>query len=83
MDSLAKLLEDAAEAIQSKEPLKALQGIRVARGRLEQSPVNRASRLLYNELETWATFNDGTVRVEVIIQLLAQEGLLRDEREDD
>lgn len=83
MDSLATLLEETAEAIQEKEYAKALLGVRVARGRLDQSPVNRAARLLYQEMDAWATFEKGTVRPEVIVQLLSQEGLLRDEREDD
>ena len=86
MDSLAKLLEDAADAISDEDrpnTARALQCVRIARGRLDQSPVNRAARLLYQEMDAWATFTGGTVRPEVIVQLLAQEGLLRDEREDE
>lgn len=79
MDSLATLLEEAAEAIQDQREGQALQCVRIARGRLDSSPVNRASRLLYDKMDEWATITGGTVHVEVIIQLLSQEGLLRDE----
>lgn len=88
MDSLATLLEEAAEALSEEggyrpsDVSRALSCIRIARGRLDNSPINRASRLLYSELDAWFQ-GAGTVRVEVVVQLLAEEGLLRDEREDD
>lgn len=81
MESLARLLEEAAERLQEDDNLVALRCVRIARARLDQGPVNRAARLLYNEIDQW--FDPKVVRVEVIVQLLAQEGLLRDERQDD
>ena len=81
MESLARLLEEAAERLQAGDDLVALRCVRIARARLDQGPVNRASRLLYNEIDTW--FDPKVVRVEIIVQLLAQEGLLRDERDSD
>ena len=90
MDSLATLLEEITEHLSNFEGRpgredisRAIRCAQIARGRLDMSPVNRASRLLYQEMESWATFEKGTVRPEVIVQLLAEEGLLRDEREND
>lgn len=81
MDTVTTLLEDACEHMQrgTKHDIgQALHCVRVARGRFDLAPINRAARLLYETMDEWATFERGHVRVEVIVQLLQQEGLLRE-----
>jgi hypothetical protein len=85
VDTVTDLIEQACDHLMAYEgcPGKsdiaaAIRCMQIARGRFDQSPINRAARLLYQEMDSWATFEKGVVRPEVIVQLLAQEGLLRE-----
>lgn len=81
MQTVHSLLAEAADAIQQNDRQVALRAVRVAAGRLEGSVVNRTARLMYETMDQWATFEKGHIRVEALVELLAQEGVLRDGEE--
>lgn len=92
MDTVTALILEAAEDItlyldkhiEHDDLLHALSCIKIASERMAlQDPIKRASRLAYDNLDSWVTGNTYSVRVEVLMELLSKEGLIRDERTEE
>lgn len=91
MNTVASLIEEACELLSPEDhrPVRsvaannALRCLQTARARFDQAPTQRASRLLYEEMDKWATFDKGHIRVEVLVELLKQEGLLAEPHEEE
>lgn len=86
MKTILELVDEALEQLSQKEHAvtrgdisKAEKTLRTARLHLSAQPLQRAVRLLYEEMDRWATFKEGHIRVEVIVDLLRQEGLLNED----
>lgn len=76
MDTVRTLLEDAEQALLERDTNTALRKVRVTIARLDASIVTRASTVMYNRMDEWATFRDGSIDVPKLVTILADEGIL-------